>query len=762
MNFPFSQIIQEPLESGGSTASTTNALNTHSPSQNIVPHQSALEGGGDFTSQVFNTSQANSFNYCDILNASANHAQDANHLNTTAYGATANSANSVFFGTGMEPIQDPMVMLNNPYNPINFPTAATFRQNINLGRNQDTNYPQLFHNTSQTFELNTDQTSNTNALASLKNIGFSDLNQAGMYKSTSSNMAYNYNFMNLPFPFSDKTYNSTSSAQTHLPASNSFNYAANSYSNHTFPPPSLSNFNFMLPGRHPNEAVALAAAAELMQSNNYNQTNHLPLTSSTQGNNSLLNSMPHHPTYIPSNVDDQESVNLAKLCAVCNDTAVCQHYGARTCEGCKGFFKRTVQKKAHYVCAVNKNCQIDKRYRSRCQYCRYQKCIQVGMVKEVVRDGCLQGRRGRLPSKAKSQASDKPPSPQLPLITIIQKSWSENESNVVVRSNIDDEVKNSMTIPLNAFINILNTEYASMYQFFLKIPDLSILYRKDLSHLLSRNYFAILALKLAHYYNEQNNGSLGNKNDPQFYFSASGLYLNLSQIPEEINGFFRAVHKISLQFKNQLDWDLSSFSCLIVLQLLYRKDDSAPYFDVKKGLPKVKTEAIETPATYESWVSVEKISDDISLDRLQSHLINALKDHCCAGPAYQANKLSNIIAQTNSFNGFNRIGYSVINSNRMEAIIQDYNKKVESNGETPIPNYIFCLYTVLTHIYSPKGNNNNQKTSPDPTHLPPSAYYSVSQANQNSLINSSLMMANNFNSLYDSGINNESGNNILV
>ena len=27
------------------------------------------------------------------------------------------------------------------------------------------------------------------------------------------------------------------------------------------------------------------------------------------------------------------------LCAVCGDNAICQHYGVRTCEGCKGFFK---------------------------------------------------------------------------------------------------------------------------------------------------------------------------------------------------------------------------------------------------------------------------------------------------------------------------------------------------------------------------------------------------------------------------------------
>ena len=53
-----------------------------------------------------------------------------------------------------------------------------------------------------------------------------------------------------------------------------------------------------------------------------------------------------------------------------------------SCEGCKGFFKRTVRKDLTYTCRDNRDCIIDKRQRNRCQYCRYQKCLNVGMKKE--------------------------------------------------------------------------------------------------------------------------------------------------------------------------------------------------------------------------------------------------------------------------------------------------------------------------------------------------------------------------------------------
>lgn len=54
--------------------------------------------------------------------------------------------------------------------------------------------------------------------------------------------------------------------------------------------------------------------------------------------------------------------------------------------GCKGFFKRTVRKDLTYACREDRQCLIDKRQRNRCQYCRYQKCLQMGMKREAVQE----------------------------------------------------------------------------------------------------------------------------------------------------------------------------------------------------------------------------------------------------------------------------------------------------------------------------------------------------------------------------------------
>lgn len=68
-----------------------------------------------------------------------------------------------------------------------------------------------------------------------------------------------------------------------------------------------------------------------------------------------------------------------ELCVVCGDRASGRHYGAISCEGCKGFFKRSIRKQLGYQCRGSKNCEVTKHHRNRCQYCRLQKCLACGM-----------------------------------------------------------------------------------------------------------------------------------------------------------------------------------------------------------------------------------------------------------------------------------------------------------------------------------------------------------------------------------------------
>ncbi|MCP9263021.1 Hormone receptor 4 [Dirofilaria immitis] len=82
------------------------------------------------------------------------------------------------------------------------------------------------------------------------------------------------------------------------------------------------------------------------------------------------------------------------LCAICADKSSGLHYGIYTCEGCKGFFKRTVQNKRVYTCVSGTgNCPMTKEQRNRCQFCRFQKCLQQGMVLEAVREDRMPGGR---------------------------------------------------------------------------------------------------------------------------------------------------------------------------------------------------------------------------------------------------------------------------------------------------------------------------------------------------------------------------------
>ncbi|XP_061744252.1 peroxisome proliferator-activated receptor gamma-like isoform X2 [Nerophis ophidion] len=84
--------------------------------------------------------------------------------------------------------------------------------------------------------------------------------------------------------------------------------------------------------------------------------------------------------------DDTSTPALNIECRVCGDKASGFHYGVHACEGCKGFFRRTIRLKLVYD-HCDLHCRIHKKSRNKCQYCRFQKCLNVGMSHNAIRFG---------------------------------------------------------------------------------------------------------------------------------------------------------------------------------------------------------------------------------------------------------------------------------------------------------------------------------------------------------------------------------------
>ncbi|XP_018646067.1 nuclear receptor, putative [Schistosoma mansoni] len=73
-------------------------------------------------------------------------------------------------------------------------------------------------------------------------------------------------------------------------------------------------------------------------------------------------------------------------CGVCGDRSTGKHYGVYSCDGCSGFFKRSIHKNRSYTCKASGNlkgkCTIDRHHRNHCRACRLNKCFLAQMNEE--------------------------------------------------------------------------------------------------------------------------------------------------------------------------------------------------------------------------------------------------------------------------------------------------------------------------------------------------------------------------------------------
>ncbi|XP_052867682.1 photoreceptor-specific nuclear receptor-like [Anopheles cruzii] len=85
-----------------------------------------------------------------------------------------------------------------------------------------------------------------------------------------------------------------------------------------------------------------------------------------------------------SNSNVKMSSGPGVLCKVCGDRASGKHYGVPSCDGCRGFFKRSIRRNLEYVCKEGGKCVVDVSRRNQCQACRFAKCLQANMRREAV------------------------------------------------------------------------------------------------------------------------------------------------------------------------------------------------------------------------------------------------------------------------------------------------------------------------------------------------------------------------------------------
>ncbi|XP_013416129.1 uncharacterized protein LOC106177786 [Lingula anatina] len=103
---------------------------------------------------------------------------------------------------------------------------------------------------------------------------------------------------------------------------------------------------------------------------------------------STINPAGHHHLQIHGMVS--QPLEPPPKCMVCGDKSSGVHYGVLACEGCKGFFRRALQDigdPSRKKCYYNKNCEVTVQTRNRCQYCRLQKCLALGMSRSAAKLG---------------------------------------------------------------------------------------------------------------------------------------------------------------------------------------------------------------------------------------------------------------------------------------------------------------------------------------------------------------------------------------
>ncbi|XP_034152104.1 retinoic acid receptor RXR-alpha-B isoform X2 [Esox lucius] len=251
-------------------------------------------------------------------------------------------------------------------------------------------------------------------------------------------------------------------------------------------------------------------------------------------------------------------VSLNKhICAICGDRASGKHYGVHSCEGCKGFFKRTVRKELMYTCRDNKDCLIDKRQRNRCQYCRYQKCLTTGMNRDAVQEE-RQWAKERSESEVDSLSSAIKDMP-VERIEEAERSVEPNTDRYIDRSlGFPTNRPPELNDPVTSICQAADKQLFTLVGWAKRIPHFSELAMDDQVVLLRAGWNELLIASFSHHSITVNDGIL----------LASGVHLHRDRAHSAGVGpiFDRVLSELVCKMRD-MQMDRSELGCLRAIVL---------------------------------------------------------------------------------------------------------------------------------------------------------------------------------------------------
>jgi len=219
---------------------------------------------------------------------------------------------------------------------------------------------------------------------------------------------------------------------------------------------------------------------------------------------------------------------------VCGDKSSGWHYNVLACEGCKGFFKRSIACKKTYHCTFGGNCQIDLYMRKRCKECRFRKCLAKGMKAECVEPPNVAAEKAEKKRKmdeeiaaknsAKRHCPDLPRQEKTPpsdleydlIHKLVELQKHFEHPNVAETNQIDILMQNEKTPEDKALMQMTSNTVVTVdliRQFTISLPGFQNLYPEDKLVLLKAASSEVMMIRSARQYDPITDAIVFSNND---------------------------------------------------------------------------------------------------------------------------------------------------------------------------------------------------------------------------------------------------------